>query len=387
MKKKIAILGSTGSIGKTTLEIIKNYKKEFKVILLSTNKNINSIYKQSLKYGVKNLIVASKPHFLRLKKKTKNNSIKVYNNYDCFKNIKNFQLDYVMSSISGLDGLKPTIDIIKHTKKLAIANKESIICSWNLIQKELKKHKTSFVPIDSEHFSIWSLLNGFDSSNIEKIYITASGGPFLNIPYSKLKKIQPSKALKHPNWSMGKKISIDSSLMTNKLFEVIETRRIFNLNYDKIKILVHPKSYLHAIIKFKNGVTKLLVHDTDMKIPIFNSIFDKKKNIRTKDVNIFKLNNLRLISPDLQKFKCLKFLSYLPNSISLYETVLVSANDEAVYQYLKGNITYLEIYSIISKIIRFKEFVKLKKKKPRNINQIIRLNKYVRLKTNNLCIK
>ena len=386
-KKNIAILGSTGSIGKTTLNIIKKNKEEFNIFFLSTNKNINTIYKQAKENNVKNIIVISKFHYLKLKKKIKGKKINIYNDYSIFKKFKNKKLDYVMSAITGLDGLEPTYEIIKKTKKIAIANKETIICSWNLIKKRLKKYKTEFVPVDSEHFSIWSILRGFDVKDVEKIILTASGGPFLNTHINKLKKINPIKALKHPNWSMGKKISIDSSLMTNKLFEVIETQRIFNINYKKIEILIHPKSYLHAIVKFKNGVTKLLVHDTNMIIPIFNSIYSNGNQIKTKNIDIDKLNNLKLKKPDFKKFPSLKILSKIPNSISLYETVLVSANDEIVEQFLNGKIKYLEINKILSDILIKREFTKLKKQKPANIKQIMKLNRYVRLKTNNLCIK
>ena len=387
MKKKIAIIGSTGSIGRTTLNIIKKDKGNFEILFLSTNKNINVIYNQAKKFKVKNLIVVSKPHFLTLKKKINNNKFNIYNDFSCFKKICKTKLDYTMSAISGLDGLKPTYDIIKHTKKIAIANKETIICSWNLIQKKLRVHKTKFIPIDSEHYSIWSLLNGFNSKNVEKIYITASGGPFLKTPLKLLKKIKPINAIKHPNWSMGEKISIDSSLMVNKLFEVIETRRLFDLEYKKIKILIHPKSYLHAIVKFDNGISKLLIHDTNMQIPIFNSIYENSKGLKTKDLNFNKLNNLELLEPNINKFKCLRFLSRIPEKISLYETVLVSANDEAVHHFLSGNIKYLEIYKILSKVLNMNEFLKLKNQKPDNIDQILKLNKYVRLKTNDLCIK
>ena len=163
-----------------------------------------------------------------------------------------------MSAISGIDGLLPTHKIINRTKLIAIANKEAIICGWPLIKKELKKHKTEFIPVDSEHFSIFSLLNDKDKNDIEKIFITASGGPFRNLPKKKFKKVKLRDALKHPNWQMGKKITIDSATMMNKVFEVIEAKNIFNSNYNKISILIHPKSYVHAIIKFKNGLSKFL---------------------------------------------------------------------------------------------------------------------------------
>ena len=177
-----------------------------------------------------------------------------------------------MSAISGLSGLEPTLISIKHTKNMLIANKESIICGWNLIEKELKKNKTNFIPIDSEHFSIFSLLENNRTDSIDKVYITASGGPFIDFPKKKFKKISPKEALKHPSWQMGKKISIDSATLMNKVFEVIEAKKIFNLDYKNISILTHPNSYVHSIIKFNNGLTKVLIHDPDMTIPIFNSI-------------------------------------------------------------------------------------------------------------------
>ena len=390
MKKHIAILGSTGSIGKKTLNIIRKNKNKFIVDLITTNKNIKVLQSQIKTFKVKNVIVKDFKNFKTLKKKLKKNKkVKIYNNYECFKKIfYKKKIDYVMSSITGLSGLEPTIKIIKYTNRIAIANKETIICAWNLVQNLLSKHKTNFIPIDSEHFSIWSLLNGFNSKKIEKIYITASGGPFLNISKNKFNNIKPINALKHPNWSMGKKISVDSSTLMNKVFEVIEAQKIFNIDIKKFKILIHPKSYLHSIIKFKNGTTKLLIHDTDMKIPIFNSIYYPDNTIlKTNNLNFKILNNLNLQSPNKNKFPSLNILNKVSNKISLFETVLVSANDELVDHFLRNKISYLKMNIFLNKILNYSEFRKLKNKKPKNIKQIIDLNKYVRLKTADLCIK
>ena len=386
MKKKIIILGSTGSIGKKTLEIISKDKKNFKILCLSTNSNIKTLISQATKFKVKNLIVTNKSVFKKFSINKASNKYKIYNNFLCFNKILKKKVDYTMSAITGIEGLEPTLKIIKHTKKIAIANKESIICAWNLIHKELKKYKTEFIPIDSEHFSIWSLTNNNNNNDIEKIYITASGGPFLNYSKKKMSSIKPINAINHPRWSMGKKISVDSSTMLNKVFEVIEAQRIFNVSLKKFEILIHPRSYLHSIIKFKNGISKLLVHDTDMKIPIFNSIYEKRK-INTDQLNINNLNNLNLKKPNINQFKCLKFLDLFDNKISLYETVLISANDELVNNFLCGNIKYLDIYKNLKKILNFSEFKKLRRIKPKNLQQILSLNKYVRLKTNYLCIK
>ena len=342
MKKKIAILGSTGSIGKTTIEIFKKNKNNYKIVLLTTNKNIDELIKQANFFSVKNLIVTDKKKFDLLKKKLINNKINIFNDFSCFDKIFNNKIDYAMSSISGLDGLKPTLEIIKFTKKIAIANKESIICGWNLINKKLIKYKTTFIPVDSEHFSIWSLLNDLNKNKIDEIIITASGGPFLKTPVKNLKNVTISQALKHPNWSMGKKISIDSATMMNKVFEVIEAQKIFNIPIKKFTILIHPRSYLHAIIKFNNGLIKMLIHDTNMSIPIFNSINDNDE-IKTNKIDYSILNNLELSPISKERYPSIKILENLDNRDSLYETAIVSANDELVNLFINKKIKFNEI--------------------------------------------
>ena len=387
MKKKIAILGSTGSIGKTTLRIIEKDKKNFDIKLLSTYSNIKELLKQAELFKVRNLIVVSEKHYLSLKKKKINKKYNIYNNFSNFNKLFKTKLDYVMASISGIKGLEPTNAIIKHTKKIAIANKETIICAWNIISKELKLHKTEFIPVDSEHFSIWKLLKDNKKNNISKVYITASGGPFLNLPKKNFGQITPKKALKHPNWKMGKKISIDSATMMNKVFELIEAQRIFNIKLNKLNILIHPKSYLHAIVKFNNGITKLLVHETNMSIPIFNSIYENEGYIISKEVNFKTLNNLDLSIPDKQKFPCLKIIDKISNEISLLETVLISANDELVRNFLNKKINFSNMYIILNKVLNLKEYKKLIRFKPKSVVEILKLDKQVRLKTAELCIK
>ena len=385
MKKKIAVLGSTGSIGKSLIDIIIKDKKNFEVLLLTANKNYKELYKQAKLLNVKNLIITDSKGYFFLKTKTK--KINIYNNYNVLNKIFKKKIDYTMNSIIGLDGLEPTLNIIKKTKTIAIANKESIVCGWSLIEARLKKYKTNFIPVDSEHFSIWSLIKNHDHRQIDKIYITASGGPFLNWPIKKIMKATPLKALNHPNWSMGKKISIDSATMMNKVFEVIETQRIFNLPKTKIKILIHDKSYVHAIVKFKNGINKILAHDTNMKIPIFNSIYQNmNKSIVSKDLDIKKLNNLNLRNVDTKRFPLFNVLKNIPNQNTLFETVVVSANDELVNLFLMNKINYSELHKKLLSIINLKQFKAFKKKKPLNLSQINTLNNSVRLKIRELCI-
>jgi len=387
--KKIAIFGSTGSIGSSLLKIIKEDKKDFKIELLTANKNYKKLIKQAKYFNVKNLIINDDNSFLIAAKLLKNTNINVFKNFDSLNKIFdiNKKIDYSMCAISGFQGLKPTIDIIKFTKTIAIANKESIICGWNLIKKDLKKYNTYFIPVDSEHFSIWSLLNNNKTNNFEKIYITASGGPFRKLPLEKFKNISIKDALKHPNWLMGRKITIDSATMMNKVFEIIEAKKIFDLNYEQLEILVHPQSYLHAIVKLSNGLSKLLVHDTNMRVPIFNSIyFNTDKKLKSKKIDIAILNNLDLKKVDKIRFPIIKILNSMSNKDSLFETIIVSANDKLVKFFLCGRIRFIDISKILLKICNMPQFTKFKSKKPKNIDEINDLADFVSLKIDSMSI-
>tara|TARA_Y100000590_G_scaffold22755_1_gene26228 strand:- start:3166 stop:4335 length:1170 start_codon:yes stop_codon:yes gene_type:complete len=389
MKKKIGILGSTGSIGENTVKIIKNNKKDFDVIFLSSNTNVKKLLKQSSILKPKFVIIFDEQKYFNYKKKFENKKIKVFNS---FKELKKKSLkkkiDYIMCAITGLAGLDSTINCIDSTKNIAIANKESIICAWNLIEKKLIKNKTKFIPVDSEHFSIWSLLQNDSINNVEKIIITASGGPFLNYKLNKLKSVNPNQAMKHPNWKMGKKISIDSATLMNKVFEIIEAQRIFKINIKKFEILIHPNSYIHSLIKFKNGQIKILAHDTDMKIPIFNSIYqDGLKKIVTNQININLLNDLKLSKIDTARYPSINILKKINNISSLFETVLISANDELVSLYIQNKIKFLDINKKLKKIINLKKYSNLIKKKPKKISDIMKLSEEVRLKTRKVCIR
>ena len=320
------------------------------------------------------MIITNTKSFNKIKKDKYSKKIKIYNNFDGLGKIFRKKIDYTMSSISGIQGLKPTVEIIKYTKKIAIANKEAIICGWDLIEKNLKKYKTQFIPVDSEHFSISYALNNIDRNLVDEIYLTASGGPFLNSPINKLKKVNINQATRHPNWKMGKKISIDSATMINKVFEVMEAKKIFNIPYNKLSIIIHPKSYVHAIIKLKNGLTKIIVHDTNMKIPIFNSLYSSKRIINSKKLNFKILNNLDFRNVDLKRFPILRTLRILPDNNSLFETILVTINDKFVELFLDNKIKFTDISKKMNKMLNLYSFKKYKKIKPKNIEEIVKMN-------------
>jgi len=420
MKKRIAILGSTGSIGKYTLDIIRKDKKNFQIILLTANRNYKQLIKQANEFKVKNILIYDDKYYEYTKEKLKYKKINIFSRKNKLSEIFNRKIDYTMSAISGLDGLKPTLEVIKFSKTIGIANKESIICGWYLIKKKLKKYNTKFIPIDSEHFSIWNLTREYSNNDIEEIILTASGGPLLNssIRFQKTitpekavmhpnwkmgltasggpllnssirfqKTITPEKAVMHPNWKMGKKISVDSANLMNKVFEIMEANRMFNFDLEKYKILIHPQSYVHAIIKFKNGLIKMLLHDVDMKIPIFNSIYDDKlKYIASKKINSKTLNNLNFYEVDKTKFPSIKLLKKISKENTLYDTVITIANDELVKLFLQNKISLRQVVTNLIKIINLKEYKKYFSKKPTSLNEIHKVRKLVRLKTNGISV-
>ena len=383
MKKKIAILGSTSSIGKSLLDIIKKDKKNIKVELLTANTNYKDLINQAKKFNVKNIIITDLKSFKKTIILCKNKKINVFNNFKNLKKILPKKIDYVMSAISGLGGLLPTHNIINRTKVIAIANKEAIVCGWPLIKKELKKNKTKFIPVDSEHFSILKKIKNHKKNQIKKFFITASGGPFLNYKKSQLNKIKPKEALKHPKWKMGKKITIDSSTLMNKIFELVEAQKLFNIPHDKIDILIHPESLIHAIVVLKNGLTKFIYHSTSMIVPLANAIFDGNLDIDEfylKKKKMTEVENLTFKKPDKNTFPAFK-LKNQANKYPSSSIIINGANEILVDQFLLKKIPFLAIPKIIMTILNDRNYKKYAIKKPLNINQINKIDFWAKKRT------
>ena len=372
MDNDIIILGSTGSIGNSTLNIIRRNKKNFNIKLLTANNNIKKILSQAIEFKVNKIVIQNKKKYIKFENQFKRNKIQVF--FELEKALKsiNKKVHYTINAISGIDGLEPTIKIIKYTKNIAIANKESIICGWKFIKNTLKKNKTNFIPIDSEHFSIWSLIKNEKKKNIKKIYLTASGGPFLYKKLLNIKNVKAKLALKHPNWNMGKKISIDSATMMNKIFELIEAKKIFNLDINKFDIIIHPKSYIHAVVHFNNGLVKFLTHDTNMEVPIMNSLYLNNESFIYNDnkLNFEILNGINFINPDKKKFPLLNLIKIIPIKNGYFETILITINDELVMRYLRGEINYFSLNNNLLNMIKKPYFAKYYQSSPNNINDI-----------------
>ena len=388
MKKKIVILGSTGSIGKSTLELINQDKNNFDIVLLTANNNYKKLIQQAKKFNAKNIQIKNKKSYIKARKLLRKNKIKVFPGDVSLKKIISKKIDYTMSAVVGLAGLQPTIDAIKISKTIAIANKEAIICGWSILSKLVKRYKTKIVPVDSEHFSIMELTKNVNDDEIENIIITASGGPFLNTPFNKLNNITPQQAVKHPNWKMGKKISIDSANMMNKVFEVIEAHKLFKFSKSKYKIIIHPQSYVHSIIRFKNGLMKMILYNTDMKIPIFNTLYsDKKKKLNTSEIKIDKLNKLNFKKVNLKLFPSVKILDKIYKHGPSAPIIINASNEVLVDLFLKKKIRFLDIVKYINKIFKDKSFNKYAKRNPSSIKDIKIADNWARLKTVNMCVK
>ncbi len=376
MKKKISIFGSTGSIGQTTLGLLQK-KNDFQVYILTANNNQKAIVRLIKRYKPKIFIIYDFKTYIKIKKKFSNKKIIILNSKNYLK-YKFKKSDVSVAAIPGIAGLKPTLKLLEISKKLLIANKESVICGWSLMKKVASKKKVSIIPIDSEHFSVMELLKQENKQNIEKIYLTASGGPFLNYSKNKMKNIKPVQAIKHPKWKMGKKISVDSATMMNKIFEVIEAHKLFDIDLKKIEILIHPQSLVHAILKFKNGLHKYLYFEPDMSIPIGNALFGNSFDYKVKAKKNYKYeSDLEFLDVKKSRFPAIKLKPILNKYISL-PIILNAANEIFVDEFLKNNISFYSIISNLFELLRDKNLAKYAIKSPSNYESILYIDEWAR---------
>ena len=382
MKKFISILGSTGSIGLNSLKIFDKKKNLFSIYLLSANKNYNLICKQIKQYNPEIFIINDLYVLEKIKKKFKKKKIKFFSTIEeCRHILKNSNI--TVAAIPGINGLRPTLELIKRSKKVLIANKESVICGWNLIKETAKKNKTKLIPVDSEHFSLMKLMQNEKIKDIKKIYLTASGGPFLKYKISKLKNVKPTEAVKHPKWKMGKKISIDSATLMNKILEIIEAHKLFSFNLKNIDIIIHPEALVHAIIEFKNGLYKFLFHETTMLIPLTNAIFEEnfnkdrffKKRIKLARNPFFEKLSFQKV--EKKRFPVIKLKPKINECFST-PIIINAVNEILVDQFLKKKIPFNSFYDLILRVMNDRNYKKYAIKEPKNINQILAIDKWSR---------
>ncbi len=382
MKKKLSILGSTGSIGLSVLKIYNKRKKNFKINILAADKNYNLICKQIRELKPNFFLINNFSIYNKIKKKFKKNRTKIIKDIIFEKN-KLTKSDITVSAIPGIVGLTPTIELIKKSKKLLIANKESVICGWNLIHTTAQRYKTKIIPIDSEHFSLMKLLENSKIDDVKQIFLTASGGPFLNYSLNKFKNIKPHQAIKHPKWKMGKKVSVDSATLMNKILESIEAQKLFSISQKKIKIIIHPESLVHAAIEYKNGLVKFLYHKTNMIIPLANAILEKNFQIdnflssnNKKKEDLF-LNKLNFYNVDKKRYPIFKLKDRVDEHYST-PIIINAANEILVDQFLKKRIPFNSFYHYISKVLNDRNYKKFAVKKPKSIREILLIDQWAR---------
>lgn len=358
--KNISILGATGSIGTQTLDVIRNSEEKINLIGVTANSSVDKI---------KEIIGEFEPKYVAMMDENSSKIIeefcnKEYPNIQVFKGIDGLvkiatleEIDTVVTSVVGMIGLKPTIAAIEAKKDIALANKETLVVAGELVMNKAKENNVKILPVDSEHSAIFQSLSGYKNKDINKILLTASGGPFRGKTIEDLKNVTVKEALKHPKWNMGQKISIDSATLMNKGLEVIEAHFLFDCDYDNIEVIVHPQSIIHSMVEYKDASVIAQLGSPDMRLPIQYALnYPERKGMIAKPVNFYELGALTFEKPDLETFKCLRFAYEAGKIGGLAPTVLNGANEEAVALLLKEKIKFLQVAEIIEECMSvFKE--------------------------------
>ena len=369
--KKISIFGSTGSIGTTTLRIVEENPELFQAVTLVAGRNIVKLIEQIHKFQPKHVYITAKENADILKKEFP--GLDIYYGEEGLREISKLEdADIAVSALVGISGLEPTYNMIKHTKQVALANKEVLVTGGSLIMNLAKEYKTELLTVDSEHSAIMQCLRGEETNPIDKILLTASGGPFFDKPITD--DITPEQALNHPTWKMGPKVTIDSSTMMNKGFEVIEARWLFDVNPSNIQVVVHRQSLVHSMVQFKDGTIMANIGPKDMQIPIAYALnYPTRLENRIEKLDLFEVQTLKFEKPDLEKFKCLKLAFRAIEMGHSAQVVLNAANEVAVKKFLDKEITYTEIPRMIEKALNNHKVIPLA-----SVEEILALDKNVR---------
>jgi 1-deoxy-D-xylulose-5-phosphate reductoisomerase len=359
MQKRIAILGSTGSIGTQALEVISSHPDKFEVEVLSALNNADMLIEQSIRYLPNMVVIGNELHYQSVKSALENLPIKVYCGTDAIAQVAGSgSVDMVLTAMVGFSGLKPTIEAIRAGKDIALANKETLVVAGELIMKEAAGKRIAIIPIDSEHSAIYQCLAGEGGNTIEKIILTASGGPFRGMTLSKLEKVTPEEALRHPNWCMGPKITIDSATMMNKGLEVIEARWLFGVSAEQIEVVVHPQSIIHSMVQFTDGSMKAQMGLPDMRLPIQYALsYPDRFDSDFERFDFLKHPKLTFEQPDTKIFRNLALSYEALRKGGNWPCILNAANEVAVDAFLKELIGFLEIPEVIENTLGKSTFI------------------------------
>jgi 1-deoxy-D-xylulose-5-phosphate reductoisomerase len=349
MKKRIAVLGSTGSIGTQALEVISNNPDKFEIEVITAQRNADLLIEQALRFRPNHVVIADKQKFNRVKNDLSGLSVKVHAGEDSLSEIVNLEsVDTVLTAIVGFAGLFPTISAIKAGKNIALANKETLVVAGELVTRMAHENNVSLLPVDSEHSAIFQCLTGENNNAIEKIYLTASGGPFRGMSYEELKKVTKEQALLHPNWDMGNKITIDSATLMNKGLEVIEAKWLFNIDPSGIEVVVHPQSIIHSIVQFQDGSMKAQMGLPDMRLPIQYALsYPERLKSDFPRFSFSDYPRLTFEKPDLKIFRNITLAYNALEKGGNVPCILNAANETVVEAFLEERITFIKIPDII----------------------------------------
>tara|TARA_B100000989_G_scaffold192597_1_gene145262 strand:+ start:542 stop:1702 length:1161 start_codon:yes stop_codon:yes gene_type:complete len=352
VKKRITIFGSSGSIGESTLDIISNHADKYEIVGLVVNRNYHKLYEQVEIFKPKIVSIFNKEAYNNFQQLNNNKNLIVLYGENSLLDILDHDTDIVVAAITGAIGLLPVVKAAEMGRIIALANKESLVCSGSLISKIAKKSGSLILPIDSEHNAIHQVLDIHNRENISKLILTASGGPFLNKKKEELFEITPDDAIKHPNWSMGKKISVDSATMMNKGLELIEAHFLFDFPQSKIEIVVHPESIIHSCVEYNDGSILCQMSNPDMRTPIsYVLAYPKRIDTKVEKLKLSELKKLTFFEPDLEKFPCLELAYESLKMKKSAPTILNAANEVAVDSFLQKKINFLSIPNIIEKTL------------------------------------
>ncbi len=359
-KKHIAILGSTGSIGVQSLEVIRQHPGRFAIEVLTANKNSELLIQQAKEFNPNAVVIANEDKFSETREALEKTGIKVFAGKEAIEQIVEMEtINTVLNALVGFDGLAPTLRAIESRKDIAIANKESLVIAGELINQMSNQYKTNIYPVDSEHSAILQCIVGEELNPIEKIYLTASGGPFRQCDISSLELATPEEALKHPNWEMGKKITIDSASLVNKGLEVIEAKWLFGLAPSQIEVIIHPQSIIHSVVQFEDGSMKAQMGLPDMKVPIQYALgFPKRLKSDYPRFNFLDFPKLTFEKPDPKRFPALKLAYDAMNKGGNTACILNAANEIAVNAFLNKKIKFTDIPKILEKTMNKTPFIK-----------------------------
>ncbi len=377
IKKSVAIFGSTGSIGKNALQVIAQHSNQYQVTILVAGSDVKTLVKQAKIFKPKYVAINDEKHFFELKKELADLEIEVLTGHKAVNDLAKIKVDFFLSAIVGIAALIPTFNAIKAGSNIGMANKECLVAAGDLMLKAAQKSGSKVLPIDSEHNAIFQIFEQQNLDKIERIILTASGGPFLNFSPTQMENITVAQAIRHPNWSMGAKISVDSATMMNKALEVIEAYRLFPIGREQIEIVVHPESIIHGLVDYADGSTLAMMSLPDMQVPISYALsYPKRITIKHPKLDLAKISRLNFLAPDTKKFPALKLVKEVLEADGNAPCIFNAANEIAVAKFLTGEIAFENIVKIVAKTLD-----KIPYQKISSLEDVIEFNRQAKAQT------